>query len=302
MRLDAVTIENFRCYREPIHVDMSDLTTVVGKNDIGKSSVLEALEIFFNNDGVKIDQQDACIFSENKLVNITCDFSEIPKDLVLDAGATTALNEEYLLMEDGRLRVRKSYDCSKKTPSCEVFIVAHHPTTKGFDNLLDLKESELQKLVKAATLPILCETTAAVQPTDGPLDNPTLGQDDELAGVRTLDDLEIDLAAGLAQPSLEFRPRVAAVGIQLQQEWKQAEQRRHDQHAAVAVLHVRRVDDAVHQQALCVDEEMPLFALDLLPGIETMRVRDPPFSALLTLWLSIMAAVGLASRPTSSRH
>jgi hypothetical protein len=62
------------------------------------------------------------------------------------------------------------------------------------------------------------------------------------------------------------------------------------------------VDDAVHQQALCVDEEMPLLALDLLPGIETMRVRDPPFSALLTLWLSIMAAVGLASRPTSSRH
>jgi hypothetical protein len=62
------------------------------------------------------------------------------------------------------------------------------------------------------------------------------------------------------------------------------------------------VDDAVHQQALCIDEEMPLFALDLLPGIETMRVRDPPFSALLTLWLSMIAAVGLAALSANSRQ
>ena len=29
---------------------------------------------------------------------------------------------------------------------------------------------------------------------------------------------------------------------------------------------------------------------------------DPPFSALFTLWLSMMAAVGLASRCACSRH
>ena len=43
MRLKAVTLKNFRCYDKEIHVDFADLTTFVGRNDIGKSSVLEAL-------------------------------------------------------------------------------------------------------------------------------------------------------------------------------------------------------------------------------------------------------------------
>jgi hypothetical protein len=46
-----------------------------------------------------------------------------------------------------------------------------------------------------------------------------------------------------------------------------------------------------------------LLALDFLARIIPRRV-DPtsPFSALLTLWLSITAAVGLAVRPANSRH
>jgi hypothetical protein len=48
---------------------------------------------------------------------------------------------------------------------------------------------------------------------------------------------------------------------------------------------------------------MPLLALDLFARIVTMRINaGPPFSALFTLWLSMMAAVGLASRSADSRH
>jgi hypothetical protein len=47
---------------------------------------------------------------------------------------------------------------------------------------------------------------------------------------------------------------------------------------------------------------MALLALDLLARIVADRVEArPPFSALFTLWLSTMAAVGLASLPASSR-
>ena len=42
MRLESVTIKNFRCYRDEVTVRLDELTTFVGKNDIGKSSVLEA--------------------------------------------------------------------------------------------------------------------------------------------------------------------------------------------------------------------------------------------------------------------
>ena len=57
-----------------------------------------------------------------------------------------------------------------------------------------------------------------------------------------------------------------------------------------------------HQEALRVDENMPLLAFDLLARIVPMRVVSPPFSALFTLWLSMMAAVGEASRSALSRH
>jgi hypothetical protein len=63
------------------------------------------------------------------------------------------------------------------------------------------------------------------------------------------------------------------------------------------------MDEGVHQEALRVDDDVPLLAFDLLAGVIPCRVdRGPPFSAPLTLWLSITAAVGLASRPACSRQ
>ena len=60
---------------------------------------------------------------------------------------------------------------------------------------------------------------------------------------------------------------------------------------------------SMQQKTLRVYEDMTLLALDLLPRIIPMRINlPPPFSALFTLWLSMTAAVGLASLPTFSRH
>ncbi len=148
MKLVSVEIENLRCYQEPIKAKIDRLTTFIGKNDIGKSTVLEALEIFFNNDTVKITQGDANIHSGSSLVSITCEFSNLPQKLVLDSGSETSLNEEYLLTKDGTLKVKKIFDCGKKTPTCEVFIIAEHPRASGINNLLELKEKDLQAIVK----------------------------------------------------------------------------------------------------------------------------------------------------------
>jgi hypothetical protein len=62
------------------------------------------------------------------------------------------------------------------------------------------------------------------------------------------------------------------------------------------------MNDDVQQETERVDEDMPLAARDLLARIEALRVdRSPPFCAALALWLSMIAAVGLASRPSCSR-
>lgn len=148
MKLSSVEIENIRCYKDHVKILIDDLTTFIGKNDIGKSTVLEALEIFFNNDTVKITQDDACISNENKMVSITCEFINLPDKIILDIGHETTLRNEYLLTSDSALKIKKIFDCGKKTPSCEVFIIAQHPTAAGVNNLLELKEKDLQKIIK----------------------------------------------------------------------------------------------------------------------------------------------------------
>jgi len=83
----------------------------------------------------------------------------------------------------------------------------------------------------------------------------------------------------------------------------QPEHRGEQHDAAFAILDVGGMDDGVQQQTQRVYENVALFALDLLARIIAMRIdAGPPFSALFTLWLSMMAAVGLASRSSCSRH
>lgn len=154
MRLEAVSIANFRCYGEDVRVEIDELTTFVGRNDIGKSTILEALEIFFNGDLVSMEQGDANVHNTDKIVSITCEFSDLPSALTLDAGAETTLADEHLLASDGRLKIRKSFDCTSKKPSAEVLVIANHPTAADFSNLLELKEKDLQKRVRELGLAV----------------------------------------------------------------------------------------------------------------------------------------------------
>src|SRR5258708_25929003 len=101
----------------------------------------------------------------------------------------------------------------------------------------------------------------------------------------------------------KFRSLIATVDEQRLQKGKHTEQCRHDENASIAILNVGRMNDGVEQEAQCVDKNVPLLALDLLARIVPVRINErPPFSALFTLWLSMMAAVGLASRCSRSRH
>src|SRR5271165_132107 len=70
----------------------------------------------------------------------------------------------------------------------------------------------------------------------------------------------------------------------------------------VAILNIGRVNRNAQQKTERIDKDVPLAAGDLLARIVTLRVhRGPPFCAVLALWLSMIAALGLASRPARSR-
>ena len=75
-----------------------------------------------------------------------------------------------------------------------------------------------------------------------------------------------------------------------------------NQKGAIAILQVSRMNGDGEDQAEGIDEELAFLAFDLLARVIARRVdARPPFSALFTLWLSITAALGEASRPSRSR-
>ncbi|WP_372922863.1 AAA family ATPase [Roseovarius sp.] len=128
MRLVEVVLENFRGYAGRTPVEVGELTAFVGRNDAGKSTVLEALQIILG-DG-KIDDSDAHVHAPvGAGVVIECVFDDLPSSLTLDAGSSTTLAEELLLDERGLLRLRWRWEIGEGGLGKEVVCaVAQHPT------------------------------------------------------------------------------------------------------------------------------------------------------------------------------
>jgi len=149
MKIKQVKFKNFRAYKDEIIIDFSDLNVFVGKNDIGKSTILEALDIFFNeNKGViKIDKGDINKKGKeegNTEIKISVVFKDLPETLTIDSANPTTLSGEYLLNSDNYLEIIKKYPNAGKE---KVFIKANHPTNPNCSDLLLKKNTDLKKLL-----------------------------------------------------------------------------------------------------------------------------------------------------------
>lgn len=142
MQLDKLVISGFRSYDEPFEIGFEEgATSIVGRNDAGKSSILESLEAFFAG---KVDSRDFSVNS-NRPISITCEFSKLPDAVSIDANFSTTLTDEYLLTECGSLRVTKTWTKAKLSAPT-VSVLANHPTSSTSEiNLLDLKQQGLKK-------------------------------------------------------------------------------------------------------------------------------------------------------------
>jgi len=147
MRLKSFSLKNFRGYKDEVRIDMSDLTVFVGRNDIGKSTILEALDIFFNDKNAINPIEEADINKEAAAQGdtetvFTAVFDNLPPSLVIDESVQTTLKDEKLLDLDGCLTVVKRYQSAGKP---KVYIKANHPGNPECDNLLLLKIADLRK-------------------------------------------------------------------------------------------------------------------------------------------------------------
>lgn len=163
MKIKSIAINRFRGYDRRVTIQIEDLLAMVGKNDIGKSTILEALDIFFNeNKGpVKLDKDDinrSCLEAGEECVEIEVEFSELPSELVLDSTNKTTLKNEYLVTSTGTLHVIKRYPRAGRE---KVYLRALHPTSPECADLLSKKVRELQAIVKDRDIPCKDKTKSA---------------------------------------------------------------------------------------------------------------------------------------------
>ncbi|MCA8833613.1 MAG: ATP-binding protein [Proteobacteria bacterium] len=157
MKISQVKIENFRGYKDKTEIYINDLTVFVGKNDVGKSTILEALDIFFNEDvkeagTVTIEKDDInkqSEFDDNKDIVISVVFDDLPDKIDIDHNNKTSLEQEYLLRTDKKLEIIKKFPNAGKA---KVSIFANHPTNPKCNNLLSRKQKELQDMMKELKL------------------------------------------------------------------------------------------------------------------------------------------------------
>lgn len=163
MKIKSVVVNRFRGYEKPIKVEIEDLCVLVGKNDIGKSTLLEALDIFFNEGKgcIKLDKDDInknCLLAGEDCIEIEVEFSDLPPSILIDATNTTSLQDEFLVTSSGTLHVIKRYPAAGKE---KVYIKANHPVNPECKDLLQKKIQDLRKILDEQKLDCSDKTKSA---------------------------------------------------------------------------------------------------------------------------------------------
>ncbi len=140
MRLVKVKIKNFRCYKDETPFKLDDLTAIIGKNDIGKSAVVEAIDGFFND---SIEAADLSNEADSNSIEITCFFDGIPEEVVLDTSIPTSPKDEGILNAQDQLEIKKVFTfAARKTTA--IYLNANHPADERLTNLLSMKNTPLK--------------------------------------------------------------------------------------------------------------------------------------------------------------
>ena len=152
MKISKLKLKNFRSYRS-VEISFENLTAFIGRNDIGKSTILEALDIFFNEGKgvVKLEANDLnteAKESDEQYIEITVCFNDLPTEITIDSTYKTNFQNEFLLNKDGELEVIKRY--SSKGLKEQVYLSAYHPSDQNCSDLYTKKSSDLKKIMKDA--------------------------------------------------------------------------------------------------------------------------------------------------------
>ncbi|MBE3609042.1 ATP-binding protein [Campylobacter californiensis] len=147
MKLKSLTLANFRSYiKTKIDFD-ENMNVIIGQNDVGKSTILEALDIFFDGGVIKMDMSDFSKEAQDNKIIIGIEFAvDCEKEIIIDESNKTNLKDEYLLNNNGFLEVVKEFEIKQdKLQKEKVFLMAKYPKEYFKEPLINLKITDLKK-------------------------------------------------------------------------------------------------------------------------------------------------------------
>lgn len=148
MKISKLQLKNFRGY-DLLEVNFDkNFNVIIGRNDIGKSTILEALDIFFEGGTIKADIDDCNVHATERAMSISVSFLPEDKDYTIDT-VPTNLKSEFLLDKDGFLTLKKHWDCSKdklSSASLKTYLVSNYPSIIT-EPLINEKITDLRKIL-----------------------------------------------------------------------------------------------------------------------------------------------------------
>jgi len=144
MRIHSILIKNYRPFALLEEMRLGPLATIVGQNDVGKSNILRALQLFFEKASLEErDVYDGAGLDDEVVIEVA--FTSLPEKVELEESVETTLQDEMLVDADSHLRIRKIYPRSNlKKPN--ITLITRDFEDDRFAGLPALKEKKLNEL------------------------------------------------------------------------------------------------------------------------------------------------------------
>jgi putative ATP-dependent endonuclease of the OLD family len=152
VRVHSMRVENYGPFARLEEISFSSLSTIIGRNDAGKSHTLKALQLFFGKNKLEAgDVYDSADLADAVVIEVA--LTALPETLDYEGGALH-LADERLLDASGRLRVRKTFPCAGPYDRPALALIVQDFAAERFSGLLALKERELNERCLAAEIPL----------------------------------------------------------------------------------------------------------------------------------------------------
>ncbi|MDM8566235.1 AAA family ATPase [Candidatus Halobeggiatoa sp. HSG11] len=155
MKLKRFSIKGFKNFRQEVVLEnMGDVCVIHGENNVGKSNVLEAMQLFFsmynmpNSYSVK-DRLDKIFFNKKEIFTFGLN-NPIDISVTLDCGITTDVAIYTSISNDGNFIIKNSK--SSSSPTCFEDFIKKHFELIGVDRQINDKETESKRCIVPQSL------------------------------------------------------------------------------------------------------------------------------------------------------